>query len=485
MVIILGSSMAAVPFAARALVGTLPDAVMAGVVDTPVTLKEMIEDFLRQVPEASSMIENIMQTGASTFIMHCRESRQAEALLHTGLTFRSYPIKFVAAPNTQWVKLTRVMYGTTENAIKSRLADYGTVLKMRREMVHGVGISVYSVKMELRKPIPSRLTIANFPVNVFYRGQVQQCFRCEQTGHLSKSCPFKKSSGAPPPGITGDSVITPPSGVNQESVHPGPGVSTHGPNSTPDGSVTSDGAQTSISPALQSSELVPAMDTSPPSLSDEASETPSSVSTPVNPDTGKRQRKQSSEATPSKKDKQDCPSYKHYEREMIRGRILATKLSDKDRRDRDALLQRIPDDKLPRYRAMFKFRHPEWMKKILSRDDKVLQDICKLRWPDYGVSLSPDLFKPTFPVGTPPPDLPYEHYELIRTYMEARNQFPHLPDLPEDAKKDIDGLPVDTLKVFENFYATTHPEAMSGVDDKTRDAIIGSFISRTPISFER
>jgi hypothetical protein len=192
-VIILGTSMAAVPFAARALVGTLPDAVMAGVADTPVTLKEMIEDFLHQVPEASSMIENIMQTGASTFVMHCRDSCQAEALLHTGLTFRSHPAEFVAAPNTQWVKLTRVMNGRTENAIKSRLADYGTVLKIRRELVHGVGISVYLVKMELRKPIPSRLTIANFPVNMFYRGQVQQCFRCEQTGHLSKSCPFKKS----------------------------------------------------------------------------------------------------------------------------------------------------------------------------------------------------------------------------------------------------------------------------------------------------
>ena len=85
------------------------------------------------------------------------------------------------------------------------------MLKICRELVHGIGISVYSVKMELCKPIPSRLTIAHYPVNVFYRGQVQQCFRCEQTGHLSKNCPFKKSSVAQPTRITGDTVVVPAS----------------------------------------------------------------------------------------------------------------------------------------------------------------------------------------------------------------------------------------------------------------------------------
>ena len=189
--------MAAVPFATQALVGTIPDLVMATVGAHPVTLKEMIENFLGQLSEAKDMIKNVMQSGASTFVLHCSTSRHAEALLHTGLTFRSHPVKLVPAPNTQWIKLTRVVYGTTENAIKSRLAEYGTVLKTRQEFIHGIGISVYSVKMEIKKPIPSRITLAHYPVNVFYRGQVQQCFRCEQIGHLSKSCPFKKSAAPP------------------------------------------------------------------------------------------------------------------------------------------------------------------------------------------------------------------------------------------------------------------------------------------------
>ena len=64
-------------------------------------------------------------------------------------------------------------------------------LKIRQELVHGIGISVYWVKMELRKPLPPHITIAHYPVNVVYRGQVQQRFRCEQTGHLSRECPLK------------------------------------------------------------------------------------------------------------------------------------------------------------------------------------------------------------------------------------------------------------------------------------------------------
>ena len=132
--------MAAIPFAAQALVGTFPEAVLVSLAANPVTLKELVEDFVSQLPEAKEMISNVMQSSATSFVLHCTSTRHAEALLHSGLTFRSYPIKFVPAPNAHCVKLTRVVFGTTENAIKSRLSDYGTVLKIRRELVHGIGI---------------------------------------------------------------------------------------------------------------------------------------------------------------------------------------------------------------------------------------------------------------------------------------------------------------------------------------------------------
>ena len=52
--------MAAIPFAAKALVGTIPDEVMALAKTSPVTLKEMIGDFVGQLPDAATMIDNVM-----------------------------------------------------------------------------------------------------------------------------------------------------------------------------------------------------------------------------------------------------------------------------------------------------------------------------------------------------------------------------------------------------------------------------------------
>ena len=208
-VVLLVRPMAAIPFAVQALVATLPDAVVATLSTNPVTLKELVDEFVRQLPEAAQMISNVMQSSATSFLVHCLSTRHAEVVLHAGLTFRTYPLTFVPAPNAQWVKLTRVVFGTTENAIKSRLSEYGTVLKIRPQLVQGIGISVYSVKIELRKPIPSRISIAHYPVNVFYRGQVQQCFRCEQTGHLSRDCRFKRSGVHNAPRIIGPTTVIP------------------------------------------------------------------------------------------------------------------------------------------------------------------------------------------------------------------------------------------------------------------------------------
>ena len=73
--------MAGVPFAVRALVGTLP----AGVQTTPepISLKAILDDFQRQLEDVpvARFIENIMQTGASTFVIHCPSPREAEEVI--------------------------------------------------------------------------------------------------------------------------------------------------------------------------------------------------------------------------------------------------------------------------------------------------------------------------------------------------------------------------------------------------------------------
>ena len=198
--------MAGIPYAARALVGNVPDAVMR--MPEPITLKAILDDFQQQLTDipVSSLVENIMQTGANTFVLHCPTTLRAEEVCASGLTFRDHLLRFQPAANTQWVKLTRVMYGTTEGSIKYKLSGYGTVEKIKQEKIHGVGISVYTVKIDLKKLIPSRIVINNAPVNVFYRGQIQQCFRCEQTGHMSRSCPFRRNT-VPASCIVGPAVL--------------------------------------------------------------------------------------------------------------------------------------------------------------------------------------------------------------------------------------------------------------------------------------
>jgi hypothetical protein len=449
--------MAAVPFAARALVGTLPEAVLESASSNPVTLKDMIEDFIQQCPEASTMIENIMQSGAATFVLHCRETRHAEVLLHSGLTYRSHPVKFVPAPNTQWVKLTRVVYGTTENAIKSRMGDYGKVLKIRRELIHGIGISTYSVKMEISKPIPSRLTITNFPVNVFYRGQVQQCFRCEQTGHISKFCPFKKSAGSQPALITGATTVVPTETMATDA----PG------GSTPAGAASGvHDSPRSSDPPVPDPPVVP--------QSDEES----SSSTPVNPDTGKRQLSDTHHVMPSKKDKPAEISYEVFEAEYLRAQVMGKGTSEADKQALFEMRDSLPAETVKRYHHTFQFRHPLRMGTTVN--PKVLADICSLQWPADCVDLSASpLLRPVLPPDTPPTDLPYLRYELIRTYMEARQRFTTLPEVPDDAKREIDSLPLPTLKAFGTFFATTHPECLAGLDEETRAAIVASYVERT------
>ena len=46
-----------------------------------------------------------------------------------------------------------------------------------------------SALMEIRVPIPSRVSIAHEICFIFYKGQPLTCFRCREQGHISSVCP--------------------------------------------------------------------------------------------------------------------------------------------------------------------------------------------------------------------------------------------------------------------------------------------------------
>jgi hypothetical protein len=68
--------------------------------------------------------------------------------------------------------------------------------------------------------------------------------------------------------------------------------------------------------------------------------------------------------------------------------------------------------------------------------------------------------------------------------MEARNKYKDLPEPLPDAKAIIDNLPPDTLAAYRVFFASTHPECVRGLNNETRDAILGAILDRTYISYE-
>ena len=63
--------------------------------------------------------------------------------------------------------------------------------------------------MDLKLPIPSRIVIGHHAANMLYRGQIAQCFRCEQTGHVShKLSVLKKTTSFRFPCIVGATAVS-------------------------------------------------------------------------------------------------------------------------------------------------------------------------------------------------------------------------------------------------------------------------------------
>lgn len=416
--------MTAIPFAAKALVGTVPE--LALVSSKPVTLQELVEDFCLQLDNAPALIANVMQSGSATMVIHCTSERNANVVLNSGLCFRGHPLTLKPAPSTTWVKLTRVVYGTTENAIKSRLTEYGTVQKIRREVVNGIGISVYSVKMDLKKPIPSRITIAHHPVNVFYRGQVQQCFRCDQTGHISKNCPRKKSADSQPPVIVGPTEMA----------------------------VTS-------SPVV---ELPP-----PGTPNEHLSPSEESMETTLNDITGKRQHHPAKELQhPAKIQKLPDVTYIEYERERTRLYVLGDSASADDHELFEDLALRIPEESHDTFQETFVYRHPllaappeeefaHFVKHALETGNSVdgLFDLSDT-----------ELFCPKLPSDSSVPQMSYSEFDsLLKT--ECLNIHGYSITVPPDSKLllvELHQAHKAVSKLFTDHFYMIYPELMVVAD---------------------
>jgi hypothetical protein len=95
-----------------------------------------------------------------------------------------------------------------------------------------------------------------------------------------------------------------------------------------------------------------------------------------------------------------------------------------------------------------------------------------------------DVWQPVLPTGTTPSPIPFSRYDMIQTYLNAQKQYTDLPDLTEDAVRDLKNLPEDTRYAFSVFYASTHPECSNKLDKDTKKTIIESILAGNKIEFE-
>ena len=179
-----------VPFANRAAIAVLPG--LALLSKKPATVKEVIEDFSKQVPSPhKASLECIQLVKGKTIKVHFPSANIMEDILHSGLTFRGHPLEFKDPSQHRWVTLLDLPYGIPPASISSSLVNYGKIKEIKSESHLGVYTGVRLLLMDVTVAIPSRVRIAGHDCTIFYRGQVRSCFKCGATGHEAKKCPRK------------------------------------------------------------------------------------------------------------------------------------------------------------------------------------------------------------------------------------------------------------------------------------------------------
>jgi hypothetical protein len=204
----------------------------------------------------------------------------------------------------------------------------------------------------------------------------------------------------------------------------------------------------------------------------------------LNPDTGKRQRSTSGPALPAKKDKPDVPTYDQYEREFLQANVLGSNVTAADRERVSSVSRRIPPELHAKYKKTLMYRHPVW-KALPTPSSDMLNSLHSLQWPTDCMDLSTStLLDPVVPPGTSPPGISFAQYDRIRTYVDAKDKFANLPDLPADAQKELDGIPSDARIAYDIFYASTHPESMGSVNSDIKEGLYEAILNMCPISYE-
>ena len=190
-----GPDIMVVPFSNRAAVPRLPQLALA---KGPATVKEVMDDFAKQCEPFKSVLECVQLVRGRTLRIHFPNADVREDVTSGGLTFRGHPLTFSVPSTFKWVLGLDLPYGTPDGELSSVRGKYGEIATIRSEVYNDLYTGTKLVKMTVKSPIPSWVTIARHVCTIFYRGHIRCCFLCGVSDHEANKCPRKNATLSAP-----------------------------------------------------------------------------------------------------------------------------------------------------------------------------------------------------------------------------------------------------------------------------------------------
>ena len=170
------------PYANRKAWAELPELALRD--NNRYKLEEIHEEFAKTL---RTSLENVFLI--RELCLTFKDKARLEETVHTGLEFRGHPITLAPLHTKTWVSISRVQYGVPWESVKTALLPYGTIDRARPETLNNISTGTFSVLMQIDRPIPSKLSVANRVCYIFYRGQERTCLQCGQSCHQKNACP--------------------------------------------------------------------------------------------------------------------------------------------------------------------------------------------------------------------------------------------------------------------------------------------------------
>jgi len=139
------------------------------------------------------------------FIKFVAEQKLEATLRETGgaLTYRhvegeqSQVLVERAGMGMRDVRIANLPPEVQNRAVSEALTCYGETMEIKDEMWtnayrYKISNGIRQVKLNLKKHLPSRLTIAGYTVEVTYPGQPATCYACHEPGHVFAVCPHRR-----------------------------------------------------------------------------------------------------------------------------------------------------------------------------------------------------------------------------------------------------------------------------------------------------